>query len=39
VRHTRARLDSATEKLDYRPKVSLEEGLSQQWRWIQTLDG
>jgi UDP-glucose 4-epimerase len=39
VRHTRARLDSATEKLSYRPKVSLEEGLSQQWRWIQTLDG
>ena len=39
VRHTRARLDSAAEKLSYRPKVSLEEGLSQQWRWIQTLDG
>jgi UDP-glucose 4-epimerase len=39
VRHTRARLDSASEKLRYRPKVSLEEGLSQQWHWIQTLDG
>lgn len=39
VRHTRARLDSATEKLGYRPKVSLEEGLTQQWHWIQTLDG
>jgi nucleoside-diphosphate-sugar epimerase len=39
VRHTRARLDSATEKLRYHPKVSLEEGLSQQWHWIQTLDG
>ncbi len=38
VRHTRARLDSATEKLRYCPKVSLEEGLSQQWHWIQTLD-
>jgi nucleoside-diphosphate-sugar epimerase len=39
VRHTRARLDSATEKLGYRPKISLEEGLSRQWHWIQTLDG
>jgi nucleoside-diphosphate-sugar epimerase len=38
VRHTRARLDSATEKLRYCPKVSLEEGLSRQWHWIQTLD-
>jgi nucleoside-diphosphate-sugar epimerase len=39
VRHTRARLDSAAEKLRYQPKVSLEEGLSHQWHWIQTLDG
>jgi UDP-glucose 4-epimerase len=39
VRHTRARLDSAREKLGSRPKVSLEEGLRQQWHWIQTLDG
>jgi nucleoside-diphosphate-sugar epimerase len=39
VRHTRARLDSATEKLRYHSKVSLEGGLSQQWHWIQTLDG
>ena len=39
VRHTRARLDSAAEKLRYSPKVSLEEGLRQQWHWIQTLDG
>jgi nucleoside-diphosphate-sugar epimerase len=39
VWHTRARLDSAREKLGYRPKVSLEEGLRQQWHWIQTLDG
>lgn len=38
VRHTRARLDSATEKLGYRPKVDLEEGLAQEWHWIQTLD-
>jgi nucleoside-diphosphate-sugar epimerase len=39
VRHTRARLDSAAKKLRYSPKVSLEEGLRQQWHWIQTLDG
>jgi nucleoside-diphosphate-sugar epimerase len=39
VRHTRARLDSATEKLRYCPKVSLEEGLAQEWHWIRTLDG
>jgi nucleoside-diphosphate-sugar epimerase len=39
VRHTRARLDSATEKLRYCPKFSLEEGLAQQWHWIRTLDG
>jgi nucleoside-diphosphate-sugar epimerase len=39
VRHTRARLDSATEKLCYCPKVSLEEGLAQEWHWIRTLDG
>lgn len=38
VRHTRARLDAAREKLGYRPKVGLEEGLAQEWRWIQTLD-
>lgn len=39
VRHTRARLDSATEKLRYCPKVSLEEGLAQEWHWIRTLEG
>jgi UDP-glucose 4-epimerase len=39
VRHTRARLDAAAEKLHYRPQISLEEGLSQQWHWIQRLDG
>jgi nucleoside-diphosphate-sugar epimerase len=38
VRHTRARLDSAAEKLRYCPKVSLQEGLTRQWHWIQTLD-
>ena len=38
VRHTRARLDSAREKLQYCPKISLQEGLSRQWHWIQTID-
>jgi nucleoside-diphosphate-sugar epimerase len=33
VRHTRASLDQAKEKLGYRPLVSLEEGLSRQWEW------
>jgi UDP-glucose 4-epimerase len=38
VRHTRAQLDSAKEKLKYRPKVGLKDGLTQEWHWIQTID-
>jgi nucleoside-diphosphate-sugar epimerase len=34
VRHTRASLEQAKEKLGYRPSVPLEEGLSRQWEWI-----
>lgn len=34
VRHTRARLDLAREKLGYVPKVGLEEGLAQEWKWL-----
>lgn len=34
VRHTRARLEQARAKLDYRPKVGLEQGLESEWRWI-----
>jgi UDP-glucose 4-epimerase len=34
VRHTRARLDQAMEKLNYAPKVGLEEGLTAQWDWL-----
>jgi nucleoside-diphosphate-sugar epimerase len=34
VRHTRARLDLAREKLGYAPKVGLEEGLTQEWKWL-----
>jgi len=37
VRHTRARLDLAREKLDYRPQVGLADGLRQQWQWIRSL--
>ena len=34
VRHTRARLDQAKNKLAYQPKVGLEEGLASEWNWI-----
>ena len=37
VRHTRARLDAAREKLKYDPKVGLEEGLEQEWQWIRSM--
>jgi len=37
VRHTRARLDLAREKLNYRPQVGLADGLRQQWQWIRSL--
>ncbi|HEX9788033.1 MAG TPA: NAD-dependent epimerase/dehydratase family protein, partial [Candidatus Binatia bacterium] len=37
VRHTRARLDQARSKLGYSPKVGLEQGLAEQWRWISKL--
>jgi UDP-glucose 4-epimerase len=39
VRHTRARLDLARNKLDYAPKVDLETGLAEQWQWIAKLHG
>lgn len=34
VRHTRARLDQARNKLGYAPKVGLKEGLAAQWNWL-----
>jgi UDP-glucose 4-epimerase len=37
VRHTSANLAAARAKLAYVPQISLEEGLSRQWTWIQTL--
>jgi nucleoside-diphosphate-sugar epimerase len=37
VRHTSARLDLAKRKLGYNPKVTLEEGLAQEWLWLESL--
>jgi UDP-glucose 4-epimerase len=34
VRHTRARLDQARNKLGYSPQVGLQEGLAREWEWI-----
>jgi UDP-glucose 4-epimerase len=34
VRHTRANLDHAREKLAYDPLISLDEGLAREWKWI-----
>jgi nucleoside-diphosphate-sugar epimerase len=37
VRRTRASLDLARKKLDYKPSILLEEGLTRQWEWISAL--
>ncbi|MGH7797734.1 MAG: NAD-dependent epimerase/dehydratase family protein [Candidatus Binatia bacterium] len=37
VRHTRAQLDQAKSKLGYSPKIGLEQGLAEQWKWISKL--
>lgn len=37
ARHTGADVSKARKILGYDPKVSLEEGLSQEWEWIQSL--
>jgi UDP-glucose 4-epimerase len=37
VRHTRARLERAAEKLHYAPKVGLERGLEEEWNWLRSL--
>jgi UDP-glucose 4-epimerase len=34
VRHTRARLERAREKLGYTPKIGLEQGLAEEWKWL-----
>lgn len=38
VRHTSARLDQARSRLGYSPKVGLEQGLSEEWRWISKME-
>jgi UDP-glucuronate 4-epimerase len=37
VRHTRASLDQAKQKLAYKPLVPLEKGLARQWEWISAM--
>jgi nucleoside-diphosphate-sugar epimerase len=37
VRHTSARLESARHKLGYSPRVALEQGLAEEWTWIQRM--
>lgn len=37
VRHTRARLDRARQKLGYTPKVGLEQGLAEEWMWLREI--
>ena len=37
VRHTRARLERAREKLGYTPKVGLEQGLAEEWKWLRAM--
>jgi nucleoside-diphosphate-sugar epimerase len=38
VRHTSARLDRARSSLGYSPKVGLRQGLSEEWRWLRSLE-
>ncbi|MBW4654805.1 MAG: GDP-mannose 4,6-dehydratase [Kaiparowitsia implicata GSE-PSE-MK54-09C] len=37
ARHTAADVTKAAQVLGYHPKVSLKDGLTQEWEWIQTL--
>lgn len=37
ARHTSADTSKAQKILGYKPQVSLQEGLTHEWRWIQTL--
>jgi UDP-glucose 4-epimerase len=37
VRHTSASIDQARAKLNYSPRVGLEEGLRAEWQWICSL--
>jgi UDP-glucose 4-epimerase len=37
VPHTYADISAARKDLDYNPRISLEDGLREQWQWIQTV--
>jgi UDP-glucose 4-epimerase len=37
VLHTLAKIDKARKDLGFRPRTTLEEGLSREWEWIQEL--
>jgi nucleoside-diphosphate-sugar epimerase len=37
ARHTAADVSKAREILNYQPKVSLREGLTQEWHWVKSL--
>lgn len=37
ARHTAADVSKAQEILGYQPQVTLEEGLTREWEWVQTL--
>ncbi|HHP7232574.1 MAG TPA: NAD-dependent epimerase/dehydratase family protein [Xenococcaceae cyanobacterium] len=37
ARHTSADISKAQKILDYRPKISLEQGLTKEWQWIKNL--
>ncbi|MEB3291731.1 MAG: NAD-dependent epimerase/dehydratase family protein [Synechococcales bacterium] len=37
ARHTAANVSKARQILGYNPQISLQEGLQQEWQWIQTL--
>ena len=39
VRHTEAQIAKAREKLGFAPRVTLAEGLAQEWEWIRDLHG
>jgi UDP-glucose 4-epimerase len=37
VRHTSARLDHARARLNYSPRIGLEQGLQAEWDWVRSL--
>ncbi|MBH8561226.1 NAD-dependent epimerase/dehydratase family protein [Nostoc sp. CENA67] len=39
ARHTAADVSKAQRILEYKPKISLTEGLTQEWQWIKSLYG